>query len=489
MKPEAVLQKYWGYSSFRLSQRQIIDSILSAQDTLVLLPTGGGKSICYQVPALLLNGITLVISPLISLMKDQVDNLIKRNIPATYLASTLTKEDQAARLAGVKNGQYKLVYVSPEKLHNQEFLLLLHSVTTSLVVVDESHCISLWGGTFRPSYLEIPLFISKLKTRPIIAAFTATASPNTKQEILTNLQLRNPSVFQTSFKRDISISIIKTKSHTEHVLQLLAYLKNKDQPGIIYTSSRKETEKLANTLNRLAHLLNIGPVGYYHAGMTAEQRLLTQQSFIENKLRILVATTAFGMGIDKPDICFVVHYHPPATLEGYFQEIGRAGRSGQHSSAVMLFNPQHLEIQKSFLAANTEPHAKEHLQDVSAFIHTSSCYMQEILSYFGETDSDCEDCGNCVSQTSPLKKVLQESNHLIDGLQHWASSISSTSGLATEMVLSPTVLAYLTILKPRTAADLAVIPGVGKGWLAMWAKHLLSSQWYNTQASSTFRPL
>lgn len=470
MSPESVLQKYWGYSSFRLSQKEVVESILDGQDTLALLPTGGGKSVCYQVPGLLFPDITLVITPLISLMKDQVDGLLKRNITATYLASTIEKSELDQRVLAIKSNQIKFVYASPEKLQSHSFVELITSLKVSLVVIDESHCVSLWGGNFRPSYLKIASFIDRLKPRPVVAALTATATPATKREIVAGLQLLNPQLFQSSFKRDISIQILTTSSITMHELHLLAYLKDQKQPGIIYTSSRKETERLSQRLNRLKDMLKIREVGCYHAGLSAELRLKTQQDFIDNKLQLLVATTAFGMGIDKPDIDFVVHYHPPANLEGYYQEIGRAGRGGKHSTALLLFNPAHLAIHENLA---TQEKTKKMFDDVKLFLRSHCCRMQSVLNYFGEKSESCGMCDRCISRASKLQTIINNKTQQISTLVNVREFLVKKHQIAAQMVLSDFQIAYWVTIEPRTTNDLLCIPGIGSGWLQLWARYFV----------------
>lgn len=473
MTPEQILQKYWGYNNFRLSQKEVVESILLGHDTLALLPTGGGKSVCYQVPGLLFPGKTLVISPLISLMKDQVDGLISRGIAATYVASTLSKEEQEKRLNQIQQDNCKFIYVSPEKLKNKKFTALLSSLHISLIVIDESHCVSLWGGDFRPTYLEIPLFVSRISPRPVVTALTATATPSTKQEIVNGLHLHNPAIFQSSFKRNIAISIVKTTSITEHELQLFAYLKNNKKPGIIYASSRDETERLSSRLNCFAHLLDIDNVGCYHAGLSAEQRQTTQQFFLENKLQLLVATTAFGMGIDKPNIEFITHYHPPATLEGYFQEIGRAGRSGQHASALQLFFPKHLAIHYGLLNKSLTKKPKKMFEDVKHFLNSKCCRMQSLLCYFGEKSEKCGMCDVCSTRPSPLQKCASNNQDFLVELLKWRNTVAQKWRIEPEMVLHPQQLAYLLVLHPQTIDDLKTIPGCGHGWLKFWGESYL----------------
>ena len=481
MNPKQVLQKYWTYSEFRSPQDEIIDSILEGDDVLALLPTGGGKSICYQVPGLLLPGLIIIISPLISLMKDQVDNLLSRSISATYLASTLSKQELPRRLKQITSGEFKFIYVSPEKFTSRGFENILHSIEVSLVAVDESHCISLWGRNFRPSYTTIWETIEKIRPRPILTAFTATATSTTQADIIQKLHLHNPKIFRSSFSRNISISIRKTFSTNEHQLQLYSFIKNLQVPGIIYVATRSETQLLSKKLNQLQHMLGIKKVGYYHGGLDAQVRQQTQQEFLENKLQILVATTAFGMGIDKPDIEFVIHYHPPATLEGYFQEGGRAGRSGQHATALLLFNQEHMAIHQGLLNKN-EPSEIDSLllDDVQYYIDASQCRMKALLHYFGETVQPCQMCDFCQNSRSPLAIALETHSEFLTRLQHWTQHASGHYGINEVLIITPLQAAYLACLRPTTESDCLLLPGFGKGWVRTWFTKLKSQQWYNT---------
>lgn len=487
MTPENILKKYWGYSSFRLSQKDVVMNILNGNDTLALLPTGGGKSVCYQVPGLLLPGLTVVISPLISLMKDQVDGLLKRNIGATYLATSLPKNELLQRLALLQQGKYKFLYLSPERLNNSSLQEALRTRGISLVVVDESHCISLWGSSFRPSYRNIPNFINTLPKRPIVAALTATATPTTIIEIIEGLELKQPKIFKSSFKRNISINLFHTTSHTEHELQLAAYLKNNKKSGIIYVTSRAESERLSNRLNSLRSLLMIDKIGCYHAGLSAKNRQDTQQKFINNQLQLLVCTTAFGMGIDKPNVDFVVHYHPPATLEGYYQEIGRGGRGGQQAEALFLFNPNHLRIHENILIKNKDPQHKSQqlFNDVLRFLKSRKCWTQTILRYFGEESENCGQCNVCQPKESPFQQLREASNDSLNLILQWRSICAKKYQIAPETILSPTQIAYVLALRPKTNEDLQLLPGFGHGWLKNWSSNFLSLQWYNTTESNS----
>lgn len=473
-----VLKKYWGYSEFRASQLEIIESILNKHDTFALLPTGGGKSICFQIPALLLPGITIVVSPLISLMKDQVDALVSKNIPATYLASTVTKEEQKRCLKELVERKYKILYLSPERLQSKQFLETVKSLDVSLLVIDEAHCVSVWGHDFRPEYQAIVSFVSQLATRPIVAAFTATATGNTKQDIVRSLELIEPSIFTASFKRNISIKIVPSKSRTEQELQLFAYLQaHNSEAGIIYVSTRHHAESLSTQLNRLAGLLNLGAVGCYHGGLPAEQRQQTQHAFLNNQLQLLVATTAFGMGIDKPNIQFVIHYHPSASIENYFQEIGRAGRGGQSAEAVMLLFKEDFGIQKALIEKSNSKNdtSVRKLADFTAFTSSKKCRMVDILSYFSQQGESCGICDNCRDRWSPLQNLLQIKKAQLDVLRAWRKVTSKQFKIKELFLLQDQQIIYVLLFEIKKLEDLLHVPGIGKGWLLHWGKALYQS--------------
>ena len=337
--PHDILQRYWGYDTFRPLQEEIITSIIAGRDTLALLPTGGGKSLCFQVPGLALPGLTLVISPLIALMRDQVEHLNRRHIPATFINSSLSWREIDTKLQGAMDGKYKFLYLAPERIETDIFLERLRRMSVSLIAVDEAHCISHWGYDFRPSYLRISTLRQHLPRVPI-AAFTATAPPPVQTDIIDRLELRTPARFTQSFRRtNLSYRVIPTENVGERILQLI---RNTPGSGIIYARTRKSVQSLANLLQREGI-----PAAAYHAGLPSKERTQVQSAWIDNTLRIVAATNAFGMGIDKPDVRFVLHLNLPADLESYYQEAGRAGRDGKPCVAVAFKNSQDIsELQQ-----------------------------------------------------------------------------------------------------------------------------------------------
>lgn len=406
IKPLDVLHKYYGYTSFRKGQENIITSIINKEDVLAIMPTGGGKSICYQVPALCLDGITIVISPLISLMKDQVDVLKTMGVKARLINSSLSNSEYNEALEEIENDECKIIYIAPERLDSMDFVNIIRGKNISQVAIDEAHCVSQWGHDFRVSYKKIPYFINRLDKRPIVTAFTATASNEVREDIINILNLHNPAVYITGFDREnLSINIVKSSSKNKYTLD---YVENhKNESGIIYASTRKEVETIYEGLLKRNY-----SVAKYHAGLSNEARKEYQENFINDDIKIMVATNAFGMGIDKPNIRWVLHYNMPQSIENYYQEIGRAGRDGEDSECVLLFSPGDVHTQKYLVEVGIEnPDRKrvqyKKLQQMVDLVYSNTCYRKNILNYFGETFlEDCNNCSNCLNEGEVVDKTL-----------------------------------------------------------------------------------
>ncbi|WP_244834190.1 DNA helicase RecQ [Clostridium sp. BJN0001] len=392
---QELLKEYFGYDSFRKEQKEIIDAIVNNNDTLAIMPTGGGKSICYQISSLMMKGVTLVISPLISLMKDQVDNIKTSGIDAAYINSSLSISDIKNILYKASIGEFKLIYVAPERLQSNEFLSAISSIQISQVAIDEAHCVSQWGHDFRTSYRYIKDFINLLKTRPVISAFTATATTQVQEDIVKLLDLKNPKLFISGFDREnLSLTVLKGVNKDKYILKFLN--ENKNVSGIIYCLTRKDTEKLYSKLIKADFNATL-----YHGGLSSEERAKNQDDFVYDRSNIIVATNAFGMGIDKSDVRFVIHYNMPQNIEGYYQEIGRAGRDGEKSECILLFAPGDVHMCKYLIEhsiENPERRANQYakLQLMTQYVYTDGCYKNFILKYFGENPkSNCNNCSNC----------------------------------------------------------------------------------------------
>lgn len=388
------LQQYFGYSQFRAGQEATIRNIFHRHDTVCIMPTGGGKSLCYQIPALVFPGTTLVISPLISLMKDQVDTLNQLGITATYINSSLSTKEVNDRIVAAKNGTFKLIYIAPERFESVSFVNDLKGMDIPLVAIDEAHCISQWGHDFRPSYLSISKMVRALTNKPIIVALTATATPQVREDICNRLSIDEENTIMTGFARpNLSFSVIKGQ---DHVSFLVDYIKKNDkEAGIVYTATRRSTDQLYQRLQKE----NIN-VGRYHAGLGDGERNHQQEQFLQDQIQVMVATSAFGMGIDKSNIRYVIHDQIPKSMESYYQEAGRAGRDGLDSQCIVLFQSQSVQIQRFLIDQSTDrtrvPSELGKLQQMVDYCHTESCLQSFILEYFGEENpAPCGKCSNC----------------------------------------------------------------------------------------------
>ena len=398
------LKKYFGYDSFRQGQRELIENILEGRNVLGVLPTGGGKSICYQLPALMTDGLSLVISPLISLMKDQVDSLRENGINAGFINSSLDSEEYRKILSDVKTGQIKILYISPERLENEFFRNFIRDIDICFVAVDEAHCISQWGHDFRPSYKLIPDLYQILGDVQILA-FTATATKEVREDIINNLQLSNPFIKVTGFDRkNLYFKVAKPKNKLTY---LNSYLKDhRDDSGIIYASTRKKVDDIYKNLKSRGYAIE-----KYHAGLSEDERKKAQDNFIYDRAKIIVATNAFGMGIDKSNVRFVIHYNMPKDMESYYQEAGRAGRDGEDATCILLYSGQDIIINKHLINLGTNYSFKQFqmgkLQTIINYVNTTRCLREYILAYFGQdADSHCDNCSNCLSEIKKVDKTL-----------------------------------------------------------------------------------
>lgn len=419
-KKYEILKDIFGYDTFREGQETLVDSALSGRDVLGIMPTGAGKSICFQVPALLFEGITIVVSPLISLMKDQVAALNQAGVHAAYINSSLTEGQYRKAMENARRGQYKIIYVAPERLMTDAFQSLVQEVEISMTAVDEAHCISQWGQDFRPSYLKIVEFISMLPKRPVIAAYTATATKQVKEDILCILGLHDPAVVVTGYDRkNLYFAVKKPK---DKKAQLLDYLsKNREKSGIIYCNTRKTVEEVELDLRKAGY-----PVTRYHAGLTDAERKQNQEDFIYDRRPVMVATNAFGMGIDKSNVRYVIHYNMPKDIESYYQEAGRAGRDGEPAECLLYYSGQDVRINEFLIGTQAEnseleeeerelikERDQERLRKMTFYCFTNECLRDYILRYFGEYGGNyCGNCENCRTEFEDID-VTEEACHII----------------------------------------------------------------------------
>ncbi|MEH0978744.1 DNA helicase RecQ [Bacillus mobilis] len=410
-KAQELLASYFGYSSFRRGQDETIKNVLDGKDTVCIMPTGGGKSICYQIPALVFEGTTLVISPLISLMKDQVDTLVQNGISATYINSSISITEANQRIQLAKQGHYKLLYVAPERLDSMEFVDQLIDMKIPMIAIDEAHCISQWGHDFRPSYLHIHRILDYLPEKPLVLALTATATPQVREDICNMLGINQENTIMTTFEREnLSFSVVKGQDRNAYLADYIR--QNQKESGIIYAATRKVVDQLYEDLMKAGV-----SVSKYHAGMSDTDRNEQQELFLRDEVSVMVATSAFGMGIDKSNIRYVIHYQLPKNMESYYQEAGRAGRDGLDSACILLYSSQDVQVQRFLIDQSTGEsrfsNELEKLQNMTDYCHTEQCLQSFILQYFGEEPKeDCGRCGNCTDDRESID-VTRESQMVL----------------------------------------------------------------------------
>lgn len=484
------LKKHFGYDEFRPLQKDIVERVLAKEDCLVLMPTGGGKSLCFQLPTLMQDGLTIVISPLISLMKDQVDALRQNGVSADYLNSTLTPEEKIQILRDLQRGATKLLYIAPERLSVPQFTELLHTLPVSLFAIDEAHCISEWGHDFRPDYRNLNQLRTEFPTIPIIA-LTATATEIVRNDIVKQLNLPNPHIFTSSFNREnLSYEVLPKKDSFNTILSLINL--HPQESVIIYCFSRKDTEKLADKLKAEGY-----NAGTYHAGLTADQRRENQDKFIRDNIHIMVATIAFGMGIDKPDVRLVIHHSLPKSIEGYYQETGRAGRDGLPSRCVLLFSTADKFKQDFFINQISDPEekaqAQHNLNQTLDYGRLTSCRRKFLLQYFNEEYSGtCQNCDQCVTfaPLRPVKTIAavsgKQSSHLGDDIHELDSDLfdilkqlrlheSQRLKVPPYIIFGDKTLRGMCIHKPQTDQAFLQINGVGEKKLKKFGKKFIKA--------------
>lgn len=495
-----ILKHYYGYDSFRPGQKEIILNILKGKDVCAIMPTGAGKSVCYQVPALAMDGITLVISPLISLMQDQVRILKSVGVPAAYLNSSLTPKQIDLAISRAVQGMYKIIYVAPERLESRRFLDFAARADISLVAVDEAHCISMWGQDFRPSYRKIAGFIHKLSRRCPVAAFTATANARVKKDIIEQLHLHSPYCLTASFDRpnlyfgSISMDDYETR---EFVLDkktewLRNYLpKHRHDSGIIYCLTQKQTVNVADELKEMGY-----SAAAYHAGMKTEDRRRIQEDFTYGRTRVIAATNAFGMGIDKPDVRFVVHYGMPSRLEDYYQQAGRAGRDGEPAECILLYSYRDYRLIKDYFILRPREEGEEdsmspqerkaytaaqlrNLEEMKDYALSGSCLRNKLLRYFGEKTADrCGHCSVCRTMQTDVPQVRivpkEFDEELYIRLKARVRLLSLRNSVPVYTIAVDSMLRDMAAVKPMTKAQLKGIPGFGEEKIRRYGDALLA---------------
>lgn len=473
-----LLKEYFGYDTYRKGQEEVIDGILSGRDVLGIMPTGAGKSVCYQIPALMFSGITIVISPLISLMQDQVASLNQAGIHAAYLNSSLTYRQYLTALKYARSGRYKIIYVAPERLETTEFLAFAMHADISMVCVDEAHCVSQWGQDFRPSYLRIIEFIAQLEKRPVVSAFTATATCDVRDDIIRILQLKDPMILTTGFDR--SNLFFQTERPKDKFEALKRHMRAfEGQSGVIYCLTRKTVEEVCEKLIREGY-----PATRYHAGLTPEERKENQEAFIYDTKPIMVATNAFGMGIDKSNVRYVIHYNMPKNMEGYYQEAGRAGRDGEPSKCILLYSPQDIAVNRYFIENNNRNEEltqdeqefirkldEKRLQQMSMYCVTHKCLRTYILNYFGERGpANCGGCSNCLSPEGKANAARiqtirrsdgENDQELFDALRALRLQIAREKKIAPYQIFSDKTLKDMCKIRPENKMQFMSVPGVG----------------------------
>lgn len=478
-----VLKEIYGYDNFRGGQTAIIESVLDRRNCLGIVATGGGKSVCYQIPAVMFRGVTLVVSPLISLMKDQVDSLRILGIKAAYLNSSLSKEEYGQVVRDLRKGSLKIIYISPERLTNLGFVELMKNVEVSLLAVDEAHCISQWGHDFRKSYLEIPDFLEKIGKKIQILALTATATQEVKEDIVNKLKMKECEIHVDGFDRtNIHFKVERGKDPEGYIVQYLNAHKN--MSGIIYAATRKEVDNLYAYLN-----LKGFSVGKYHAGLSDEERNETQELFIKDDLKVIVATNAFGMGIDKSNVRFVIHRNIPRDIESYYQEVGRVGRDGAPGEAVLLFYEEDEGVQKFFienssdLNFNLKSHKLKKLDKMVDYAYLESCFREYILKYFGERriKNYCGNCQNC-AQVKDVENFTVEAQKIFSCIGRAKESIGVSSLIN---ILLGKIDTKLEKKGYRNLTTFGIMQEHDRGWLEEFVNFLISEN-YITQSAGSF---